>query len=154
MPDAKPRTRRLIQYLLDTNILLAYVRWQALAQYIEATYQLGTRRPAPIISIVSEAEIWVLAAQNQWGTFKRRMLEEKMLDFLTIIPIPYKDVVAAYVEIDNYSRRNGRVMGKNDIWIAATARVEKATILTTDRDFDHLHPDLITREYVDPNSHL
>lgn len=153
MPDVKPPTE-WIRYLLDTNILLAYVRWQALAQYIEATYQLGTRQPTPIISIVSEAEIRVLAVQNQWGAFKRRMLEEKMLDFLSIVPIPYKDVLAAYIEVDDYSRRNGRVMGKNDVWIAATARVEQATILTTDRDFDHLHPHLVLREYVDPNSHI
>ena len=143
-----------IQYLLDTNVLLAYVRWQALAQYIEATYQIGTRQPVPIISVVSEAEIKVLAAQNQWGQFKKRMLEEKMLNFLTIVPIPYKDVVAAYVEIDDYSRRHGRVMGKNDVWIAATARTEGATLLTTDRDFDHLHPHLVRREYVNPNSKL
>ncbi len=36
MPDTESATLR--QYLLDTNILLAYVRWQALAQYLEATY--------------------------------------------------------------------------------------------------------------------
>ena len=143
-----------VQYLLDTNILLAYVRWQALAQSIEATYQLGARQPTPIISIVSEAEIRVLAAQNRWGAFKLRMLEEKMLDFLTVVPIPYKDVIAAYVEIDDYSRRHGRMMGKNDVWIAATARVTEATILTTDKDFDHLHPHMLRREYVNPNSHL
>ncbi len=63
-------------------------------------------------------------------------------------------MISAYVEIDDYSRRHGRVMGKNDVWIAATARVTEATILTTDKDFDHLHPHLITREYVNPNSHL
>ena len=153
MPDAEI-TVRWIRYLLDTNILLAYVRWQALAQYIEKTYQLGTLQPAPLISIVSEAEIRVLAAQNKWGPFKVKMLEEKMLDFLTIVPIPHKDMLNAYVEIDDFSRRHGHIMGKNDIWIAATARVEHATILTTDRDFDHLHPHLLTREYVDPNSHL
>lgn len=77
-----------------------------------------------------------------------------MLDFLTIVPIPYKGILAAYVEIDDYSRRRGRVMGKNDVWIAATAKVEQATILTTDRDFDHLHPHLIMQEYIDPNSYL
>jgi len=149
-----PGDKTLIQYLLDTNILLAYVRWQALAHYIEATYNLGTIQPVPIISIVSDAEIRVLAAQNQWGDFKMRMLEEKILAFLTVVPLPYKNVVDAYVEIDGYSRRSGHTMGKNDLWIAATAKVEGATILTTDHDFDHLHPHLVKREYVDPNSHL
>jgi predicted nucleic acid-binding protein len=30
-------------------------------------------------------------------------------------------------------------MGKNDIWIAATASVLNATLLTTDGDFAHLN---------------
>ncbi len=29
-------------------------------------------------------------------------------------------------------------MGKNDLWIAATASVLSATLLTTDNDFSHL----------------
>lgn len=29
-------------------------------------------------------------------------------------------------------------MGKNDLWIAATARLADGILLTTDRDFDHL----------------
>ena len=45
-------------------------------------------------------------------------------------------------------------MGKNDVWIAATAQVTNTIILTADKDFDHLHPQLVTREYVNSNSHL
>ena len=29
-------------------------------------------------------------------------------------------------------------MGKNDIWIAATAHILNLTLVTTDHDFDHL----------------
>jgi len=29
-------------------------------------------------------------------------------------------------------------MGKNDIWIAATANITHSHLLTTDNDFDHL----------------
>lgn len=35
----------------------------------------------------------------------------------------------------NFSSRN---MGKNDLWIAATASVQNMTLLTTDKDFKHL----------------
>jgi predicted nucleic acid-binding protein len=31
-------------------------------------------------------------------------------------------------------------IGQNDLWIAATAWVTKAALITTDSDFDHLHP--------------
>jgi len=30
-------------------------------------------------------------------------------------------------------------MGKNDLWIAATAYALEAVLLTTNGDFDHLH---------------
>ena len=29
-------------------------------------------------------------------------------------------------------------MGKNDLWIAATVSVTNATLVTTDKDFNHL----------------
>jgi hypothetical protein len=38
---------------------------------------------------------------------------------------------------------SARIMGKNDLWIAATAFVTKSTLLTTDDDFDHLDPQFI-----------
>ena len=41
-------------------------------------------------------------------------------------------------------------LGKNDLWIAATAHVTGATLLTTDKDFDHLAGQFLKREWVDP----
>jgi tRNA(fMet)-specific endonuclease VapC len=46
------------------------------------------------------------------------------------------ELLDAYVEIDCFSK--GRSMGKNDLWIAATAKVTGATLVTSDGDFDHL----------------
>ena len=54
------------------------------------------------------------------------------------------------MEIDGFSRRQGIKMGKNDLWIAATAQVSGATLLTTDMDFDHLDGVLLEREWIDP----
>jgi len=34
-------------------------------------------------------------------------------------------------------------MGKNDLWIAATAYTLNATLVTTDTDFDHLDGEFI-----------
>jgi tRNA(fMet)-specific endonuclease VapC len=41
-------------------------------------------------------------------------------------------------------------MGKNDLWIAATASVLKARLLTTDHDFDHLDGIFLDVLYIDP----
>lgn len=43
-------------------------------------------------------------------------------------------------------------LGKNDVWIAATAAVRRATLLTTDRDLDRLAPRFLTREWIDPDT--
>jgi tRNA(fMet)-specific endonuclease VapC len=144
----------MIQYLLDTNILLAWIRWGTLLQvYLQAAYQLDTIPTVPIISIVSVAELRVIALQNGWGPHKVRMLES-LLTYLIPVPIPYKTIVDAYVEVDDFSRRVGVKMGKNDLWIAAAAQVENATILTTDKDFNHLPQTLVKHIYIDPTSHL
>ena len=49
--------------LLDTNILVHYVREDALSQVIEARYSLRVAKPAPIISVITEGELRALARQ-------------------------------------------------------------------------------------------
>jgi tRNA(fMet)-specific endonuclease VapC len=73
------------------------------------------------------------------------------------VDINVAEVIDAYVEIDVYSQQHpggARNMGKNDLWIAACAKASGATLLTTDKDFDHLNPGMISVEYVDPASTL
>ncbi len=60
-------------------------------------------------------------------------------------------ILNAYVEIENYSDLEGRDMGsKNDLWIAVTATVHDVTLLTTDKDFNHLNGNFIVVEYIAP----
>lgn len=58
-------------------------------------------------------------------------------------------VIQEYARLDHESRKMGRRMGKNDLWIAAVASVQGAIIVTTDQDFDHLHPALVKVERMD-----
>lgn len=66
-----------------------------------------------------------------------------------IIPIESEDILEAYAEIDTYSQgkdekkplptgMTSRNMGKNDIWIASTAYILDATLISLDKDFTHL----------------
>ena len=57
--------------ILDSNILLHYVRRSPLAADIGALYALTTANPAPIISIVTEGELRALALQLVWGAQRR-----------------------------------------------------------------------------------
>lgn len=113
------------QLVLDTNILLHWLRGKAAGAKLRADYSLGTRSPRPILPLVVKGEIKSLAE------------------------ISSEPVVTAYARLDHESRKLGRRMGKNDLWIAAVAAVQGAVILTTDKDFDHLHTGLVRVEWVD-----
>lgn len=74
-----------------------------------------------------------------------------LLSLFQRVSVDEAGVLNAYVMIDVYSEQSGHSMGKNDVWIAATANAIGAPLLTTDRDFDHLDPLFITRHWIDPN---
>ena len=135
-----------MNYLYDTNILVFIIKQEPTIEKLEKAIaqEAGNLR---IISIVTKAEIETLAVLFKWGEQKREQLKNIIAQFL-IIPIDSEQIVSAYVELDAYSQSKhstkssgltARNMGKNDLWIAATAMVTDSTLLTSDKDFDHLN---------------
>jgi len=45
-------------------------------------------------------------------------------------------------------------MSKNDLWIAATASVLNATLITTDKDFSHLENIFLKLIYIDISKNI
>lgn len=143
-------------YLLDTNVVLALVRGKALGAFIDSTFGLSTAKRRPTISVVTHGEVRVLASRNGWGGAKLAALQVA-LDALVTVDVNVVEVIDAYVEIDIYSQQHpdgARNMGKNDLWIAACAKASGSTLLTTDKDFDHLNSGLLTVKYINPTSTL
>ncbi len=138
-------------YLLDTNVLLALLRGNPLGQMIEAEYQILASPARSIISVVTRGELLSLARQFGWNPAKLDSLR-RLLDQLVSIGLDDHAIHDAYVEIDHASLQTGRKMGKNDLWIAATARASGLTLLTTDHDFDHLQKTWIDLVWIDPNT--
>ena len=145
-----------MDYLLDTNIILIYLRGKAERTIIEAQYDPFGVQNNPIISVVTVGEIKSIAKRNYWGTRKLDLLNN-ILNSLIITDINSRDVIEAYAEIDAFSQgklkerplnTSARNMGKNDLWIAATAHVTKATLLTMDRDFEHLKGEYLELENI------
>jgi tRNA(fMet)-specific endonuclease VapC len=138
--------------LLDTNILIHLARGGVAAQRLEAEYALGSRRLTPIISVVTVGELLSFARRNGWGGAKRAALEQ-LVAHLVVVDISRDPVLRAYAEFDAALTEAGTRMGQqNDLWIAATAAATGAVVLTTDQDFDALHPDRIQREWIDPET--
>jgi tRNA(fMet)-specific endonuclease VapC len=141
------------RYLLDTGILVHYIRQSNLYQQIETNENLSAVDSMPIISVATQAEIISFGIQHNWQQKKLQALQVLFTKIIIVdINSADADLLNAYAEIDAYSKgklpNNPIVgssikMGKNDLWIAATAKVANAKLLTIDSDFDHLNGNFI-----------
>ncbi|HEY6805387.1 MAG TPA: PIN domain-containing protein [Pyrinomonadaceae bacterium] len=147
------------RFLLDTGIVLGYARGAGYAQYVDKKFDLSNPLNTPLISVVTKGEIYSLAIQNNWGSSKLTTLEN-LLRRVPTVDINDEQIIKRYADIDAYSLNRhsnrrlpqeqvGRRMGKNDLWISATASVLKAVLLTTDHDFEHLAGTFLDLIYID-----
>jgi tRNA(fMet)-specific endonuclease VapC len=139
--------------VLDTWVLVHLTRGKEVGKAIEQRYRLGARAITPLISVVTVGEMYAFARRADWGDRRKALLDDLLRNFV-IVDINRPDVLRAYADISTWLRSRGRAMGHNDRWIAATALVLDATVLTGDTDFDALHPELVTRERIDERAVL
>lgn len=139
------------RYLLDTNILVHHVRASAVWIRVRDEYQPLTATQQPSISVVTVGELRSLAMQWNWGASKLDRMEFA-LDYFKVQDILDDATLRMYATLDSFCEGIGQPMGKNDVWIAATAAVTGATLLTTDRDFDRLCPQFLTRVWISPDT--
>ena len=134
-----------MNFILDTNILVHYIRKDKIAEKLDATLSPFAADNHPVVPIVVFGEVKSIAMQNGWGVNKLALLDELLLKVLRADIT--MEIVARYAEIDAFSQNKlagqalgitARNMGKNDLWIAATASVLNTKLLSTDADFDHL----------------
>lgn len=146
-----------MDYLLDTNILVIYSRSSTLASQIEADLQLFSGEHNVAISAVTIGELNSLMQRNRYGERRKNDIDQ-ILNKLFKIDINISEILDLYGEIDTYSQGKllekpvdftARNMGKNDVWIAATASAYDMTLVTTDKDFDHLNNEYLNLNFVD-----
>lgn len=133
--------------VLDTNIVVHTLRGSSTGYEIERRFQLTSRYETPVVSSVTLGEIFGLARAWNWGETRMKRLNELMNEFVQI-DAGRVEVVNAYSDVYVLSRGLGYTMGQNDMWIAATCLASGAQLVTTDGDFDWLHPEVIIRHFV------
>jgi len=138
--------------VIDTCVIIHIVRGSTTGQNCIEALQSYDEAANIIASVVTKAELESFIIQAHWGKTKIEKLN-KLLEEITVIDISSADqlLIEAYSEIDAYSKRKAkdkhgkllqgsvRKMGKNDLWIAATAHALEIPLLTIDGDFDHLN---------------
>jgi len=151
----------MARFIFDTGVIVGYVRDAGYSQYVDKKYQALEPPNMSLISAVSKGEIYSLAIQFGWGEAKKRKLQEILVK-LPAVDIRRTQIIERYSEIDTYSQAKNPAkplptgataikMGKNDIWIAATASVLNAKLVTIDRDFDHLNAVFLDVLFIDQN---
>ncbi|MGB1243437.1 MAG: type II toxin-antitoxin system VapC family toxin [Chitinophagales bacterium] len=133
-------------YVLDTNILIHIANISETWEKINEQFDPFANNSYLSFATVAEAESF--SKRLKWGKGKVSILEGVTRSFKVIHSSD--ELIQHYVEIDVFSQgkhpalklpkgMSARNMGKNDIWIAATAKsIEGAELITTDRDFEHL----------------
>lgn len=138
--------------VIDTCVLIHIVRETITGKNCLDALQKFDEAPNIIVSVVTKAELQSFILQNNWGKQKVERLN-KILSDITCIDIVNSDklLLNSYREVDAFSKRkledkrgnllsgSARKMGKNDLWIAATAYALDIPLMTTDGDFDHLN---------------
>lgn len=148
----------MTRFILDTGILLGIVRKSGFAKYVEKKYRISESPNTSFVSVASVAELESLVYQFGWGESKQNMLAETLAKFPKVVID--MSVVKTFADIVAFSQgkhpklrlpdgMSARNMGDNDIWIAATAVSLKATLITLDRDFDHLCGVFLDLIYID-----
>jgi len=150
-------------FILDTNILMAYFKANnRLYTKVSEENKLNDDDALIMISAITKGEIQSLAMQNKWGERRLETLN-KLLNLLITVDVSGNNQILlnAYAEIDSYSLKrhpnktysgSAKPMGKNDMWIAATAFAVNATLLTTDGKFMHLDKEFIDIKFYDPKN--
>jgi predicted nucleic acid-binding protein len=123
--------------LLDTNIVIHLIRDNEVGRRVDALFQIRHRPDRPLISVVTIGECLSLVRQFGWGAPKVELLEALLREFV-VVAIDSRPVLERYAEFHQLTRSNGRTLGHNDLWIAATAAAAGAHLITTDADFDAL----------------
>jgi tRNA(fMet)-specific endonuclease VapC len=131
--------------LLDTNIFIFISRYPKL-KLLSTVINPDNRKL--YVSVVTIAELRSIALQNNWAKEKWDFIQPIIDECYQVEAT--QTLVNSYSQIDAYSQRRNpsfqeysfatpRNMGKNDLWIASTAALLGLTLVTTDKDFDHLH---------------
>ena len=142
--------------------MLGFVRGAPWAITVHAEHDLGNPETIAMTSVICQGELLALSEKRGWGEENRTKLA-KTLNGVPTLDINKPPILKAYALIDAWthgkpvtSPRNAlppkpaRSMGKNDLWIAATAHASDAILMTTDTDFDHLDGVWFKRIHINP----
>jgi len=129
--STSPATAKLV---VDTDVASFVFKWHP---EFAPRYVAMMRGSELVISFMTTAEMRQGALDAKWGQRKWELLEMYLADFSVL----HSDdlLCSTWAAVRNESNRKGRPMSSADAWIAATALVLPAPLVTNNsKDFRHL----------------
>lgn len=125
-----------VAYLLDTTVLLHWTRGKSQAAAIEQQFNLMASPLRPLVCEVSLGEMLAFSRNPQWSEAQRQRMRA-IHEHVTVIDISDRRVLEAYADLSTLAQSLNWALfhGKNDLWIAAAAKVASAHLITMDKDF-------------------
>ncbi len=121
-------------FLLDTNICI-YIRRRRPPEILQRFARLKVGEAA--ISVITYGELFYGAEKSEQREVAMRQLEE-LASLLLVLPLPV-DAGRSYGALRGELEARGRVIGNNDLWIAAHARAAKLILVTNnEREFQRV----------------
>lgn len=125
------------RYMLDTNICI-YLR-QNRPPEVTARFRQMHHGDA-VLSVITYGELLYGAERSQQRSDALESLA-RLVSLLPVVPLP-EEAAAAYGEIRAALEAHGKMIGGNDLWIAAHAKSAGLTLVTNnEREFKRV-PDL------------
>ena len=116
--------------VLDTSVASFVFKTSPLI----ASYRPHLQNVASFLSFHTVAEMRLGAMRDNWGNNRRQILENY---FAALQVVGYTDELChCWVRMMHEARKAGRRLESGDGWIAATALLLDAPLLTHDKDFD------------------
>jgi tRNA(fMet)-specific endonuclease VapC len=128
------------QVLLDTNVLSYFLRRNDTRADLYRPY---VRDKTLVISFITVGELYFWAECRRWGTERLEQLEQRIAT-TTIIPHDF-EICRSYARIKHGLKTGSgphRLIGDNDLWIAACAVRHGLPLLTHNRRHFEGIPDL------------
>ena len=145
------------QYVIDTSIFVSYLRYRPIRTYLENEYALFSSETDTLISQVTIGELRALALEQKWGSNRRSILRA-LLQYVVVLDFTPPGLFDIYADLDAEAEtkhptrpRSGssNTIGKDDLWIAATAVATGSPLLTADRDFLLFDSEFLPVHYID-----
>jgi tRNA(fMet)-specific endonuclease VapC len=130
--------------LLDTNVFSFFLRQRSGGEDVLAErYRSHVEDRIVAISFVSVGELYFWAERRKWGSNRIEALEAKLRN---AVVVPYDvQICKTYAKLRNGLRTpagSHRVVGDNDLWIAACAVSHSLPLVTHNRRHFEGIPDL------------